>query len=79
MRAGKVRYVGCSNTLAWQLARSLGRSEVLGVCRFESVQPRYNLLFRENHRACTLLWTMVLLTVLIDRLSRRLLLVRREC
>ncbi|MCU0261951.1 MAG: aldo/keto reductase [Ilumatobacteraceae bacterium] len=50
VRSGKVRYVGCSNTMAWQLARSLGRSEVLGVCRFDSVQPRYNLLFRENER-----------------------------
>jgi aryl-alcohol dehydrogenase-like predicted oxidoreductase len=28
----------------------VGRSEVLGVSRFESVQPRYNLLFRENER-----------------------------
>jgi aryl-alcohol dehydrogenase (NADP+) len=50
VRAGKVRYVGCSNYLAYQLARSIGRSEVLGVVRFESVQPRYNLLFRENER-----------------------------
>jgi len=50
VRSGKVRYVGCSNTLAYQLARSVGRSEVLGVCRFDSVQPRYNLLFRENER-----------------------------
>jgi 1-deoxyxylulose-5-phosphate synthase len=50
VRSGKVRYVGCSNTLAYQLARSIGRSEVLGVSRFESVQPRYNLLFRENER-----------------------------
>jgi len=50
VRSGKVRYVGCSNTLAYQLARSVGRSEVLGVSRFESVQPRYNLLFRENER-----------------------------
>lgn len=48
--AGKVRYVGCSNTLAYQLARSLGRSELHGLVRFESVQPRYNLLFRENER-----------------------------
>ena len=31
VRAGKVRYVGFSNFLAYQLARSLGRSEVLGV------------------------------------------------
>lgn len=50
VRSGKVRYVGCSNTLAFRLARSLGRSELLGVTRFESVQPRYNLLFRENER-----------------------------
>lgn len=50
VRQGKVRYVGCSNTLAYQLARSVGRSEVLAVARFESVQPRYNLLYRENER-----------------------------
>ena len=50
VRSGKVRYIGCSNTMAYQLARSIGRSEVLGVSRFESVQPRYNLLFRENER-----------------------------
>ena len=48
--AGKVRYLGCSNFLAYQLARSIGRSEVLGVSRFECIQPRYNLLFRENER-----------------------------
>lgn len=50
VRSGKVRYVGCSNTMAYQLARAIGRSEVLGISRFESVQPRYNLLFRENER-----------------------------
>ena len=50
VRAGKVRYVGCSNFLAYQLARSVGRAEVLGTANFISVQPRYNLLFRENER-----------------------------
>ena len=50
VRAGKVRYVGCSNTLAYQLARAIGRSELHDIARFESVQPRYNLLFRENER-----------------------------
>jgi len=50
VRAGKVRYVGCSNFLAYQVARALGRSEALGVVRFDSVQPRYNLLFREIER-----------------------------
>ena len=50
VRSGKVRYAACSNFLAYQLARSLGRSEALGTVRFESVQPRYNLLFREIER-----------------------------
>ena len=50
VRSGKVRYVGCSNVLAYQLARALGRSEALGLNKFVSVQPRYNLLFRQNER-----------------------------
>ena len=50
VRAGKARYVGCSNFPAYQVARALGRSEVLGVARFDSVQPRYNLLFRQIER-----------------------------
>jgi 1-deoxyxylulose-5-phosphate synthase len=50
VRAGKARYVGCSNFHAYQVARALGRSEALGVARFDSVQPRYNLLFRQIER-----------------------------
>lgn len=50
VRAGKARYVGCSNFHAYQVARALGRSEVLGVARFDSVQPRFNLLFRQIER-----------------------------
>jgi len=50
VRAGKARYVGCSNFPAYKVARALGRSEVLGVGRFDSVQPRYNLLFRQIER-----------------------------
>jgi 1-deoxyxylulose-5-phosphate synthase len=50
VRAGKARYVGVSNWLAFRLARALGRSEVAQVVRFDSVQPRYNLLFREFER-----------------------------
>jgi 1-deoxyxylulose-5-phosphate synthase len=50
VRAGKARYVGCSNYFAYQIARALGRSELLGVARFDSVQPRYNLLFRQVER-----------------------------
>lgn len=48
VRAGKVGYIGCSNFPAWELARAIGRSEVLGLARFDCVQPRYNLLYRRN-------------------------------
>jgi 1-deoxyxylulose-5-phosphate synthase len=47
---GKVRYVGCSNFLTYQLVRAIGRSETLRLARFDSVQPRYNLLFRQIER-----------------------------
>jgi aryl-alcohol dehydrogenase-like predicted oxidoreductase len=47
VRQGKVRYVGCSNYPAWQLALALGLGERLGLARFDCVQPRYNLLYRE--------------------------------
>jgi len=50
VRAGKVRYIGCSNYLAYQVARALGRSDARGWARFVSVQPRYNLLYREIER-----------------------------
>ena len=50
VRSGKARYVGCSNHLAWQLARALGKSEARGLAGYVSVQPRYNLLFREIER-----------------------------
>ena len=50
VRAGKVRYIGCSNYLAYQLARAIGRSEANDLAVFASVQPRYNLLFREFER-----------------------------
>jgi aryl-alcohol dehydrogenase (NADP+) len=50
VHAGKVRYVGCSNFLTYQLVRAIGRSETLRLARFDSVQPRYNLLFRQIER-----------------------------
>lgn len=47
VRQGKVRYLGCSNYPAWQVAVALGVSDRLGLARFDCVQPRYNLLYRE--------------------------------
>lgn len=47
VRQGKVRYLGCSNYAAWQVAVALGISDKHGWTRFDCVQPRYNLLFRD--------------------------------
>lgn len=47
VKSGKVRYVGCSNYQAWQLGKALWTSDKLGLARYETVQPRYNLLFRQ--------------------------------
>jgi 1-deoxyxylulose-5-phosphate synthase len=50
VRSGKVRYIGVSNFLAYRLARAIGRQDTLRLTRFVSVQPRYNLLFRQIER-----------------------------
>src|SRR5215813_2000676 len=50
VRAGKARYVGVSNWPAYKVARALGRSELRNLVRIDSVQPRYNLLFRSFER-----------------------------
>jgi len=50
VKSGKARYVGVSNYHAYRVARSLGRSEALGLAKLVSVQPRYNLLFRQIER-----------------------------
>ena len=50
VRAGKVRYLGVSNFAAWQLARANGIAAAESLRRFDSVQPRYNLLFRSYER-----------------------------
>jgi aryl-alcohol dehydrogenase-like predicted oxidoreductase len=50
VRSGRARYIGVSNFLAYRLAKALGRQDTLNLTRFVSVQPRYNLLFREIER-----------------------------
>jgi len=50
VQSGRARYVGVSNWLAYRLALAVGRSEARGLVRFDSVQPRYNLLFRQIER-----------------------------
>lgn len=46
VRAGKVRYVGCSTHPAWMVMESLSISEKYGLNRYLSEQPPYNLLDR---------------------------------
>jgi aryl-alcohol dehydrogenase-like predicted oxidoreductase len=46
-RAGKIRYAGCSNTAAWQLMESLWTAAERGTLRFDAIQPRYNLIYRQ--------------------------------
>lgn len=50
VRAGKVRYIGCSNYAAWQLTEALWISDRERLAKFVSAQPEYNLLEREIER-----------------------------
>ena len=46
VRAGKVRYIGCSNYPAWRLMHALWASDAGGWARYDSIQPHYNLVHR---------------------------------
>lgn len=50
VRAGKVRYVGCSNFQAWQVMKALGISEREGLARFEVVQDHWSIATRDIER-----------------------------
>ena len=50
VKQGKVRYVGCSNLVAWQLMKALGISRAEGLERFKCTQSYYSLAGRELER-----------------------------
>jgi 1-deoxyxylulose-5-phosphate synthase len=50
VRAGKVRYLGASSMFAWQFAKAQYTADAHGWTRFVSMQPHYNLLYREEER-----------------------------
>jgi aryl-alcohol dehydrogenase-like predicted oxidoreductase len=50
IRSGKVRYIGTSTYGAWQVVESLWASKELGLNRFISEQPPYNILDRRIER-----------------------------
>jgi aryl-alcohol dehydrogenase-like predicted oxidoreductase len=47
VRAGKVRYIGCSNYQAWRLCEALWISDTHNLSRFICYQPQYNLVVRD--------------------------------
>jgi aryl-alcohol dehydrogenase-like predicted oxidoreductase len=50
VRMGKARYIGASSMYAWQFAKALYTSDQHGWTRFVSMQPYYNLVYREEER-----------------------------
>jgi aryl-alcohol dehydrogenase-like predicted oxidoreductase len=56
VHAGKVRYLGCSNFAAWQLAEALGISRARGLPAYISAQNQYNLLDRQIERELIPAW-----------------------
>jgi aryl-alcohol dehydrogenase-like predicted oxidoreductase len=49
VRQGKVRYIGASNYPAWRLTRALWESQRHGYARYECLQPKYNLVIRDEY------------------------------
>src|SRR5919106_1314418 len=49
VRQGKVRYIGSSNHVAWRLTRALWESDRKGYVRYECLQPKYNLVIRDEY------------------------------
>src|SRR5690606_22627824 len=47
VRAGKIRYIGCSNFSGWHLMKSLAVSEKYGLCRYVAHQAYYSLVGRD--------------------------------
>src|SRR3954447_15054869 len=50
VKAGKVRYIGASSMFVWQFAKAQQVAAAHGWARFVSMQPHYNLLYREEER-----------------------------
>lgn len=50
VKSGKARYIGASSMYAWQFAKALFTSDLNGWTRFVSMQPHYNLVYREEER-----------------------------
>jgi len=50
VKAGKARYIGASSMYSWQFAKAIYTADLHGWTRFVSMQPHYNLIYREEER-----------------------------
>jgi len=80
IRAGKVRYIGCSTHPAWMVMESIHLSEIHHLNRYISEQPPYNLLDRrvenelipvcQKYELAILPWSPLAMGVLAGRYSK---------
>ena len=80
IRAGKVRYIGCSTHPAWMVMEALSFSERYGLNRYISEQPPYNLLDRrienelvplcQKYGLAILPWSPLAMGILAGRYSQ---------
>jgi aryl-alcohol dehydrogenase-like predicted oxidoreductase len=80
IRAGKVRYIGCSTHPAWMVMEALSISEKYGLNRYISEQPPYNLLDRrieneliplcQKYELAIIPWSPLAMGVLAGRYSQ---------
>ncbi|MEO6932837.1 MAG: aldo/keto reductase, partial [Chitinophagaceae bacterium] len=50
VKSGKARYIGASSMYSWQFAQAQYTADLHGWTRFVSMQPHYNLIYREEER-----------------------------
>ncbi|HET9579472.1 MAG TPA: aldo/keto reductase [Usitatibacter sp.] len=50
VKSGRARYIGASSMAAWQFSKALHVAERHGWTRFSTMQPHYNLIYREEER-----------------------------
>lgn len=48
IKQGKVRFIGASNYAAWEFMQALWGSDRNGLARFDTLQPHYNLIHRQE-------------------------------
>ena len=51
VKSGKALYIGASSMYSWQFAKALYTADLNGWTRFVSMQPHYNLIYREEEKA----------------------------